>query len=165
MANSVNPDHMLHFAASDLGLHCLFRPVCPNFIGEYGNLLSASVLPIIETSDADVSETEEGGLAAIAEGDEASRSNIVDIGKTDVHSSICSVATIFVAHHIQAKGLTLCHEQQGLTLCHEQQGLTLCHEQQGLTLCHEQQSLTLCYEQQSLWQDCAVIYVLTVSVL
>ena len=27
---TVDPDQMLHSAASDLGLHCLFRPVCPN---------------------------------------------------------------------------------------------------------------------------------------
>ena len=27
MANIVGPDQMLHFAASDLGLHCLQRPV------------------------------------------------------------------------------------------------------------------------------------------
>ena len=30
MANSVDPDQMLHSAASDLGLHCLQRPNCPN---------------------------------------------------------------------------------------------------------------------------------------
>ena len=30
MANSVDPDQMLHSAASDLGLHCLQRPICPN---------------------------------------------------------------------------------------------------------------------------------------
>ena len=29
MANSVDPDQMLH-AASDQGLHCLLRPICPN---------------------------------------------------------------------------------------------------------------------------------------
>ena len=28
--NSVDPDQMPHFAASDLGIHCLLRPVCPN---------------------------------------------------------------------------------------------------------------------------------------
>ena len=28
MANSVDPDQMPHSAASDLGLHCLQRPVC-----------------------------------------------------------------------------------------------------------------------------------------
>ena len=30
MANSVDPDQMPHSAASDLGLHCLQRPICPN---------------------------------------------------------------------------------------------------------------------------------------
>ena len=37
MTNSVDPDQMLHFAASDLGLHCLLRHVCPNTEGYYGN--------------------------------------------------------------------------------------------------------------------------------
>ena len=36
MANSVDPDQMLQNAASDLGLHCLLRPVCPNMKGYYG---------------------------------------------------------------------------------------------------------------------------------
>ena len=39
VANSVDPDQMLHSATSDLGLHCLFRPVCPNIWGYYGVLL------------------------------------------------------------------------------------------------------------------------------
>ena len=30
MANSVDPDQMPRSAASDLGLHCLQRPICPN---------------------------------------------------------------------------------------------------------------------------------------
>ena len=30
VTNSVDPDQMLQNAASDLGLHCLLRPVCPN---------------------------------------------------------------------------------------------------------------------------------------
>ena len=30
IANSVDPDQMPHFVASDLGLHCLQRPLCPN---------------------------------------------------------------------------------------------------------------------------------------
>ena len=30
MVNSVDPDQTLHFAASDLGLHCLLMPVCLN---------------------------------------------------------------------------------------------------------------------------------------
>ena len=35
MANSVDPDQMLHSAASDLGLHCLQMPLCPNTYGYY----------------------------------------------------------------------------------------------------------------------------------
>ena len=35
MANSVDPDQMPRSAASDLGLHCLLRPVClSEFLGE-----------------------------------------------------------------------------------------------------------------------------------
>ena len=30
VANGVDPDRMLHSLASDLGLYCLLRPVCPN---------------------------------------------------------------------------------------------------------------------------------------
>ena len=30
VANSVDPDEMSHSAASQLGLHSLLRPVCPN---------------------------------------------------------------------------------------------------------------------------------------
>ena len=30
MANSVDPDQMLHFVAADQVLHCLQRPICPN---------------------------------------------------------------------------------------------------------------------------------------
>ena len=33
MTNSVDPDQMLHSVASDLGLHCFLRPVCPNYLG------------------------------------------------------------------------------------------------------------------------------------
>ena len=40
MANSVDPDQMLYSAASDLGLHCLQRPVCPNTKGYYGSMYS-----------------------------------------------------------------------------------------------------------------------------
>ena len=36
MADSVDPDQMPLFVASDLGLHCLLRPVCPNIKGNYG---------------------------------------------------------------------------------------------------------------------------------
>ena len=32
VANSVDPDQMLHNAASDLGLHCLLRPFVPIFM-------------------------------------------------------------------------------------------------------------------------------------
>ena len=35
MTNSVNPDQMLHSAASDLGVHCLQRLICPNTEGYY----------------------------------------------------------------------------------------------------------------------------------
>ena len=35
MANSVDSDKM-HFVASDLGLHCLQMPICPNTKGYYG---------------------------------------------------------------------------------------------------------------------------------
>ena len=35
VANSVDPDQMLPAAASDLGLHYLLRPVCPNTKGDY----------------------------------------------------------------------------------------------------------------------------------
>ena len=31
MASTVDPDQMLHFVASALGLHNLLRPVCPIF--------------------------------------------------------------------------------------------------------------------------------------
>ena len=37
MANSVDPDQMPCPVASDLGLHCLFRPVCPNIKVKYVN--------------------------------------------------------------------------------------------------------------------------------
>ena len=37
MANSVDPDQMLHSFASDLGLHCLMRPICLNTLGKYGS--------------------------------------------------------------------------------------------------------------------------------
>ena len=30
IANSVDPDQTLRSAASDLSLHCLQRPICPN---------------------------------------------------------------------------------------------------------------------------------------
>ena len=36
MANSEDPDKMPLSGISDLGLHCLFSPVCPNTYGKYG---------------------------------------------------------------------------------------------------------------------------------
>ena len=36
MNNCVDPDQMPRTAASDLGLHSLFRLVCPNAKGYYG---------------------------------------------------------------------------------------------------------------------------------
>ena len=49
MANRVDPDQMLHSAASDLGLHCLQMPNCPTTYGYYGTwvtLLSSIHFPI-----------------------------------------------------------------------------------------------------------------------
>ena len=37
MANGVDPDQTPRFAASDLGLHCLLRHVCPNTYGNYSS--------------------------------------------------------------------------------------------------------------------------------
>ena len=36
MAHSVDPNQTPHSAASDQGLHCLLRPVCPNTLDKYG---------------------------------------------------------------------------------------------------------------------------------
>ena len=36
MAIIVDPDQMLHSGVSDLGLHCLQRPICPNTLGYHG---------------------------------------------------------------------------------------------------------------------------------
>ena len=36
MCCSVDPDQMPHSATSDLRLHCLQRPICPNTYGYYG---------------------------------------------------------------------------------------------------------------------------------
>ena len=45
--NSVDPDQM-HFAASDLGLHCLHRPVCPNkYLGKIWWILALGQLQIL----------------------------------------------------------------------------------------------------------------------
>ena len=46
MANSVDPDQMPHSAASDLGLHCLQRPVCPNILGTTAVLFTSKDLYI-----------------------------------------------------------------------------------------------------------------------
>ena len=32
MANSVDPDQMPHYVASDLGVQCLLRSFCPNIL-------------------------------------------------------------------------------------------------------------------------------------
>ena len=32
----------MRFAASDLGLHCLLRPVCPNTLSKYGNSIKSN---------------------------------------------------------------------------------------------------------------------------
>ena len=52
MANSVDPDQM-HSAASDLVLHCLLRPDCPNAYDYYGsskfNLLQLKVKDLMNT--------------------------------------------------------------------------------------------------------------------
>ena len=47
MANSVGPDEMQHSIISDLGLHCLLRPVCLNPYSKYGSA-ELSFLFIIE---------------------------------------------------------------------------------------------------------------------
>ena len=38
VANSVDPDQMLHSATSDLGRHCLHRSICPNAKSYCGNV-------------------------------------------------------------------------------------------------------------------------------
>ena len=40
MADSVDPDQMLHFAASDQDLHYLLQPVCSNTKAYYSILIS-----------------------------------------------------------------------------------------------------------------------------
>ena len=39
-ANSASPDQTPRSAASDLGLHCLFRLVCPNSYEKYGRTIT-----------------------------------------------------------------------------------------------------------------------------
>ena len=43
MANSVDPDQMPHSVASDLGLHCLQKPICSNTYGYYGTISTLSI--------------------------------------------------------------------------------------------------------------------------
>ena len=43
MANGVDYDQMPYSAASDLGLHCLQRPICPYTKGYYSNGLYVSI--------------------------------------------------------------------------------------------------------------------------
>ena len=46
MANSVDPDQIPYSAVSDLGLHRLLRPVCPNSLGKYGNYCQCWILSV-----------------------------------------------------------------------------------------------------------------------
>ena len=62
MANSVDPDQTPRCAASDLGLHCLLRPACPNTLSKCGNLIKSNPLrndpgsaPVSKTSMYNVS--------------------------------------------------------------------------------------------------------------
>ena len=41
-ANSVDPDQMPCSVVSDLGIHCLQRPICPNTKGYYVGVLTHS---------------------------------------------------------------------------------------------------------------------------
>ena len=41
MANSLEPDEMPHLLESDLGLHCLLRPVRPNTLGKYSSRMAS----------------------------------------------------------------------------------------------------------------------------
>ena len=42
VANSVDPDQMPHSVASDQGLHCLLKPICPNISGKQGTCIAAT---------------------------------------------------------------------------------------------------------------------------
>ena len=44
MANNVVPDQTPRSAASDQGLHCLQRSICPNTSGNNGNLFARFML-------------------------------------------------------------------------------------------------------------------------
>ena len=43
VANCVDPDQTPRSAASDLGLHCLLRYVCPNTFSKYGNMIKSNL--------------------------------------------------------------------------------------------------------------------------
>ena len=55
MANSIDPDQTPHSAASDLGLPCLQRPICPNTQGCYSSI----------NIDSCVALTAEPGVASL----------------------------------------------------------------------------------------------------
>ena len=42
MVNGVDLYHMLRSMASDLGLHCLLRPVCSDTSSKYDNLIKSN---------------------------------------------------------------------------------------------------------------------------
>ena len=48
VANNVDPDQMLHSAASDRVLHCLFRPIFPNTLGNYGRCIAKAHNAIVQ---------------------------------------------------------------------------------------------------------------------
>ena len=66
----MDPDQTLHSVASDLGLHCLQRPVCHNTSGYYG---TPFILPV------EVSKTA-GLLANSVDPDEMPHSVVSDLG-------------------------------------------------------------------------------------
>ena len=47
VANNVDPDQTPRSAASDLVLHCLLRPVCPNTYSTYGNMIKSNPSEIL----------------------------------------------------------------------------------------------------------------------
>ena len=53
MENCVDPDQTPHSVASDLGLHCLLRPVCPNTKGKYSRLALMALFCIIKLAQFD----------------------------------------------------------------------------------------------------------------
>ena len=58
MANSVDIDQTQHSVASDLGLHCLQRLICPNTKGYYGNgFFLASHILFLHTNDFIMKQT------------------------------------------------------------------------------------------------------------